>query len=77
VQDLFNQSGEGTAMLEIVHDMAPGAELLFATAGESMAQFAENIEALANAGGLACHHFFFFQTNLLSPPSTFCFILSH
>ena len=41
---------EGTAMLEIVHDLAPGASLLFATAFNSQASFAENIVALRNAG---------------------------
>ncbi|HET7293421.1 MAG TPA: S8 family serine peptidase, partial [Vicinamibacteria bacterium] len=34
---------EGTAMLEIVHDLAPGASLGFATAFSSAAQFAQNI----------------------------------
>jgi len=34
---------EGTAMLEIVHDLAPGASLGFATAFTSAAQFAQNI----------------------------------
>jgi len=41
---------EGTAMLEIVHDLAPGASLLFATAFTSQASFASNIVALRNAG---------------------------
>ena len=41
---------EGTAMLEIVHDLAPGADLYFATARGGMAQFAANIEALCEAG---------------------------
>lgn len=41
---------EGTAMLEIVHDLAPGADLLFATALNSRAAFAANIEALEQAG---------------------------
>lgn len=41
---------EGTAMLEIVHDLAPGAELFFSTALHSPAQYAENIEALCEAG---------------------------
>ena len=41
---------EGTAMLEIVHDLAPGAELYFATALGGQAQFAANIEALCEAG---------------------------
>gem|GEM_PF-2566491 len=43
-------SSEGTAMLEIVHDLAPGAELFFATAGNSEASFAQNILSLRNAG---------------------------
>ncbi len=37
---------EGTAMLEIVHDLAPGAGLGFATAFISGASFADNIRAL-------------------------------
>ena len=38
-------------MLEIVHDLAPGADLYFATAsGVGQAQFAANIEALCEAG---------------------------
>jgi hypothetical protein len=41
---------EGTAMLEIVHDLAPGASLLFATAFGGQAFFASNILALRNAG---------------------------
>ena len=41
---------EGTAMLEIVHDLAPGAHLYFATAIGGQARFAANIEALCEAG---------------------------
>ena len=41
---------EGTAMLEIVYSMAPGATLYFATANPSEAQFAANILALQAAG---------------------------
>lgn len=42
--------GEGTAMLEIVHDLAPDAELYFASAFSGAAAFAENIRALYAAG---------------------------
>ena len=41
---------EGTAVLEIVHDLAPGAELYFATGFTGKARMAENIEALCEAG---------------------------
>jgi hypothetical protein len=50
---LSGQAGsgdEGTAMLEIVHDLAPEANLFFATANGGQAQFASNIEALCAAG---------------------------
>jgi hypothetical protein len=43
-------TGEGTAMLEIVHDIAPGAQLFFATANGGPANFAQNILNLAAAG---------------------------
>ena len=43
---------EGTAMLEIIHDMAPGATLEFATAFTSEASFATNITSLQADG---CH----------------------
>jgi subtilisin-like proprotein convertase family protein len=39
-------SGEGTAMMEIVHDVAPGAQLFFATAFTSPESFADNIRRL-------------------------------
>ena len=41
---------EGTAMMEIIHDLAPGAQLFFATANTGVSQFATNILALAAQG---------------------------
>ena len=43
-------SSEGTAMMEIIHDLAPGADLFFATASGGQAQFAQNILDLQAAG---------------------------
>ena len=51
VDVLAGQAGsgdEGTAMLEILHDLAPGAALGFATAGPDEATFAANILGLRN-----------------------------
>jgi len=44
------EGDEGTAMLEIVHDIAPGAQLYFATAFITELAFADAILALADAG---------------------------
>ncbi len=41
---------EGTAMSEIVYDIAPGASLSFSDAGNSEASFNSSIDALINAG---------------------------
>ncbi|HEY2463362.1 MAG TPA: S8 family serine peptidase [Steroidobacteraceae bacterium] len=41
---------EGRAMMQIVHDVAPGASLAFYTAENSEADFASGITQLANAG---------------------------
>ncbi len=41
---------EGRAMMQIVHDVAPGASLAFHTAVEGEADFANAIQALATAG---------------------------
>jgi subtilisin family serine protease len=51
---LTGQSGsgndEGCAMMEIVYDMAPGSNQVFATAFQSPQSFADNIIALQQAG---------------------------
>ena len=43
-------SGEGTAMAEIVHDLAPGAQIVFANAGPGLAGFADSIIDLRTNG---------------------------
>ncbi|AUN94617.1 S8 family peptidase [Pseudazoarcus pumilus] len=48
--DLDNCSDEGRAMAQIVHDVAPGARLLFHTAFKGEAAFAQGVRALARAG---------------------------
>ncbi len=43
-------SDEGRAMMQLIHDVAPGASQAFYTAFESQEDFAAGIRALANAG---------------------------
>jgi hypothetical protein len=43
-------NGEGTAMLELVHDLAPGSPLYFATAGGGTASMVGTIQSLQSAG---------------------------
>lgn len=46
----FPGTDEGRAMLQIIHDLAPGAKLYYATAYSTKAEFASNIRALQAAG---------------------------
>lgn len=48
--DLNDGTDEGRAMAQLVHGVAPGAELMFAAAGFDQYQFADRIIALADAG---------------------------
>ena len=44
-------TSEGTAMAEIIYDLAPGVQLFFATADGGVASFANNIQTLRNVYG--------------------------
>jgi Subtilase family len=53
---------EGRAMIQIVHDLAPGAHLSFATAFTGLTAFAKNIKKLAMAGaGVIADDVFYFE----------------
>lgn len=48
--DQAGTGNEGVAMLEIIHDLAPGAQLGFATGFKGVTSFAQNIRNLQAAG---------------------------
>jgi hypothetical protein len=50
LDDTVDGTDEGRGMAQIVHDLAPGAQLAFATAANGMFNFADNIRALRTAG---------------------------
>jgi len=57
---------EGTAMLEIIHDIAPDAELYFHAYGTSSDTFKTAVTALANAGcNVICDDLYFFRQPFL------------
>lgn len=50
LQEDLTGTDEGRAMMEVVHDLAPGAALAFATASNGIFATADNIRALRSAG---------------------------
>jgi len=57
---------EGTAMLEIIHDIAPDAELYFHAYGGNSEYFKQAVSTLANAGcNIICDDLYFFRQPFL------------
>ncbi|MEL7038854.1 MAG: peptidase S8, partial [Cyanobacteria bacterium J06592_8] len=50
LDDIWIGKDEGRAMLQIIHDVAPGANLAFHTANGGTAKYAQGIAELSNAG---------------------------
>ncbi|NOY79603.1 MAG: S8 family serine peptidase, partial [Kiritimatiellaeota bacterium] len=50
IEDTTGTTDEGRAMLQLIHDVVPAANLAFATAWLGQASFANNIAALVTAG---------------------------
>ncbi len=50
ISDPSDGSDEGRAMMQIVHDLAPGANLMFGTASDGQTAFANKIRQLRSAG---------------------------
>lgn len=50
LRDAVSGSDEGRALAQIIHDVAPGAELLFHTTGENEQDFADAVRSLTDAG---------------------------
>jgi subtilisin family serine protease len=50
LRDFDIGTDEGRALAQIIHDVAPGAELLFHTTGNTEQEFAQAVQALTDAG---------------------------
>ena len=63
-----SRTDEGRAMLELIHDLAPAAQLSFATVGPSQTTMADNIRRLqANGANILVDDFRFFDEPMFEP----------